>query len=105
MYHLWMIPFNFNRTANGVLCDAVHRQYQGIPPPQKSQFHSSGVNVILFKLEGKLCPNPVHCTLDVGYFFHNAMQCKFCKLILLTVMQHISQSHKVTCTLQQTKDD
>jgi len=49
------------------------------PPPLKSQFYSSGVNVILFKPEGKLCPNPVHGTLDVGHFF--------CNVILKKVLQ------------------
>ena len=74
MYHLCTFPFNFNRTVNGVLRDAVHRQYQGILFFLKnSQFHSSGVNVIFFLPEGKLCPNPVYGTLDVGYFSHNAI--------------------------------
>lgn len=74
MYHLCMFPFNFNRTANGVIHDAVHRQYQGsFFFPQKSQFQSSSVNVVLFKPEGKLCPNPVHSTPDVGYFPRNAI--------------------------------
>lgn len=62
MYHLCKFPFRFNRTANHLLHDAVHRQYQGILfffSSQKTQFHSSGVSVILFKPEGKLCPNPV----------------------------------------------
>jgi len=95
MYHLYMFPFNFNRNANCELCDAVHREYQGILfffffSYQKLQFHSSGVNVILFKPEGELCPNSVHGTLDVGYFPVMQSSKTFCKLVRLTGTEYIS---------------